>query len=60
MKIIEVDEDVGKIAQYMEDNLPATHLYRVAKALSQVADLIWLHHHDSRERFHAFGLLDKD
>lgn len=52
MRIIEVDEDVGRLAQHMEDTVQATKLYDVAKALSQLAELIWLRHHDPTKQFH--------
>lgn len=60
MRTIQVDEDVGKIARYMEESLDSKNLYRVAKALSQLADLIWLRHHDPRDDFHPFGLRDEE
>ena len=59
MRLIEVDEDVGRIAQYMEETMPAPKLYHVAKALADMANLIWLRHVDPREEFHPFGLRGK-
>lgn len=58
MRLIEVDEDVGKIARHMEDTMIAPKLYHVAKALAQLADLVWAHHVDPREKFRAFNLRD--
>jgi hypothetical protein len=60
MPIIEIDNDVGKVAQYIEENLNGEHLYRVAKALAQLADLVWLRHHDPNTVFHPFGLRDNE
>jgi hypothetical protein len=60
MRSIEIDEEVGRVAQFMEENVNGEHLYRVAKALAQLADLVWLRHHDSRAQFHPFGLRDDD
>jgi hypothetical protein len=59
MRIVEVDEDVGRVAQYMEETTQGQKLYHVAKALSQLAELLWTRHVNPREEFHAFRLRDK-
>ncbi len=40
MKII-LDPDVSKVAEFMMRNVKARDLRRVARALAQMADLVW-------------------
>jgi hypothetical protein len=54
MKIC-LDDDVGKVAEFMERNLPARKLQAVADALAQLADLIWARHANARD-FRAFDV----
>jgi len=50
-----VDDDVGRIAEYMERTIPGDKLKNVARALVQLGELVWRDESD-RSRFSAFGI----
>jgi len=58
-KIDIVDQDVANVAAYMQKAVPRANLYRTAKALSKLAELIWARY-DSEEDFYPFGLVSSD
>lgn len=52
---LQVDEDVTKVANFMQGNMPARKLYLVALAVAKLAPLIWEEYSDSKN-FCAFSL----
>lgn len=41
---IAINDDVQTIAEFMQSNLPATRLVGVARALNQLAPILWGQH----------------
>jgi len=59
--MIVLDSDVEKVAEFMTRNIRARDLYRVAHALSQMADLCWEPHLlDLQASLRPFTLISTD
>jgi hypothetical protein len=53
---IEVHPEVAKVISFMERNVPARELTEVARAIGQIADVLWERNANWRDRFAAFQI----
>jgi hypothetical protein len=46
MKVV-MDEDVKRVAEFMQENVPADRLAAVARGVGQLAPILWGHYYNS-------------